>query len=152
MKNYSVVVGSYGPKKVFSVTFGLLEGWGQQGGVVHTIEEAVQAGKACIARQATGAGQNDFILSGVFTPGHLIYAWPGGSGDEANTVFSGEVKPLYANRGGRPITKEELVELLNEFASEVGGTLGQKRVYVSLGDETWIIQQDESVTPTGETA
>jgi hypothetical protein len=49
------------------------------------------------------------------------------------------------------LSDDEVVGLLNELAAHLGNALGQTRVYVAYRDRTWVLQAEETATPTGET-
>lgn len=91
------------------------------------------------------------FLTGTVTPGEVVYAWPegdgkAGGGSEPNAVFQGEVTPLY----GSNIADEEVEAMLYDLAAYFGEKLGQTRVYVRYRGEVWIIQAEQTETPTGE--
>lgn len=142
-----IVENSRGKAPVFSVTFGLQEGYGDNA-KTHTVEEVISLVENFLkARAATGRP----FLTGLITTGTVVYAWPegqgkAGSGHESQASFTGNQNPLYnAN-----MSQVEVESFLNDLASEVGTALGQTRVYVSFDGELWILQQEESLTPTGE--
>jgi hypothetical protein len=113
------------------------------------LEEAILALKEWMVRRA--ASGVDF-LTGTVSAGQVVYAWPegpgkAGSGDEPCAVFAGEVSVLY----GTHLTEQAVEEILDDLASEVGRALGQTRVYVSYRDMAWVLQTEQTETPTGET-
>ena len=135
-------------RRAFSVAFGLQEGYAQ-GARVHSFEEATMALKEWMVRRA--ASGKDF-LTGTLSAGEVVYAWPdgpgkAGSGSEPCAVFAGEVSVLYAAH----LSDQVAEEILDDLASEVGRALGQTRVYVSYLDMTWVLQTEQTQTPTGET-
>ena len=145
---YKIVCGSRGPKRSFVVTVGLREGYGSDA-VAHPIDAAVEAAMEWMKARASH-GQS--FLTGTVTSGEVVYAWPeapgqAGGGHEPTAIFSGEVSPLYAGH----LSDEEVEVMLNELASHLGQILGQTRVYVAYRDETWVLQAEETATPTGET-
>jgi hypothetical protein len=73
---YQIVTESIGPQRDFRITIGLREGY-QASGRIYDIEEAVRAAHAWMKRRAE-AGQP--FLSGMFTRGEVVYAWPGADG------------------------------------------------------------------------
>lgn len=155
MSNYRVFPGSRGPSLAYSISCGLQEGWGDTGRL-HTLEEAKIAVKAVLEKHAKEGGKDCLLLSGRFLAGPGVYAWCSddgsvGSGEEDGFEYVGATKPLYSIWQGSQITREQIWALLIELASALGSALGQGRVYVALGDETLILQQEEVVTPTGET-
>jgi hypothetical protein len=146
MKNFCKVSGSRGTKKTFSIICGLREGYGE-GKKLHSQDEAVEIALVWMKEKAATGKP---FLTGTFSSGQVVYAWPegegkAGGGTEPVAVFSGEVSPLY-NAG---MTDPEVVQLLNELAGRLGNALGQTRVYVAYRDEIWILQAEESSTPTG---
>ena len=83
------------------------------------------------------------------------YAWDtddGGraatSGQEASVIFTGELSHLY----NQPLLADPAVaeEVVNELAGVLGSTTGQTRVYVCLGEENWVLHQEDKKTPTQE--
>ncbi|MEZ4103974.1 MAG: hypothetical protein R3B60_01675 [Candidatus Paceibacterota bacterium] len=157
-KKYSVVPDSKAEALAFVITWGLKEGYGNES-VVHTQEEATFYVAKFLKKFAAKIvpGSKNFIPSGTLVPGTTVYAWNegegrSGGGHEPSVVFMGEVTGPYNTWGldDHSITEAELVEILNEFASEVGSALGQTRVYVRLGEVSWILQQEKTATPTGD--
>jgi len=148
MKKYQLVSGSRGARRSFAITVGLAEGYGAQA-KVHPVSEAIEAAMNWMKNKAAN-GQ--LFLTGTFTTCEVVYAWPegegkAGGGHEPTAVFSGEVSPLY----NAAMTDQEVVDILNDLAGHLGSTLGQTRVYVAYRDEIWILQAEETATPTGET-
>lgn len=144
---YKVFPGSDGFRRSFSISLGLIEGYGPKG-KVHDEFEVVEAAFAWMkARAAEGKP----YLTGTVSVGTVVYAWPdgpgkAGGGSKSSVEFSGEVSPLY----NTDLSDGEVVELLNELASILGVELGQNRIYVAYCDEVWILQREETATPTGE--
>lgn len=147
MATYQTVPGSRGPAPRFEITVGLAEGYGPSA-KLHTTEEVVEFVLAHLkARAATGQA----YLTGGVTTGTVVYAWPegpgaAGGGHEPQAVYSGNVNPLY----NADLTTEQVVEVLNDLAGELGAALGQSRVYVSYAGDLWILQAEDTETPTGE--
>ncbi len=142
-----MVLASRGERREFKITVGLAEGYGPTARL-HTADEAISVVETYLKKRAA-AGES--YLTGTITTGQVVYAWPegpgkAGSGHEAVTVYSGEVSPLY-NSG---LSDELIRKMLDEMAAEIGGQLGQTRVYVAYRDEIWILQREETATPTGE--
>ncbi len=132
---------------MFSITFGLQEGYGDNA-KSHTVEEVVDLIEAFL-KSCAAAGRP--FLTGSVTTGTVVYAWPegegkAGSGHESQASFTGNQNPLYNGN----MSQIEVEGFLNDLAAEVGTALGQTRVYVSFDGELWILQQEESLTPTGE--
>ncbi len=145
---YKVVAGSRGIAPRFAITVGLQEGYGPNA-KLHTSDEVIglvlEYLKGCAA---TGKP----YLTGSVTTGTVVYAWPEGGGKagggyEQQVTYSGEKNPLY----NVAMTNEEVTNFLNGLASTLGSALGQTRVYVAYDGDMWILQREESVTPTGET-
>lgn len=135
-------------RRSFSITCGLQEGYGPSG-KLHTVEEGIQAAMAWMKSKAAASKS---FLTGTFGTGEVVYAWsegPGkaGGGHEPVLEFHGEVSPIYS----ADLTDEEAKNLLQELASELGSAMSQTRVYLSYREEAWIIQAEQTVTPTGET-
>lgn len=148
MSAYKRAEAKTSERRPFSITLGIVEGYGPEG-KVHSVEEAVEASLDWMKSQAA-AGRS--YLTGTFTTGEVVYAWPEGPGEaggghEPTATFSGEVSVLY----NADTSDEEVVRLLDELASYLGSALGQTRVYVSYRDETWVLQAEQTKTPTGET-
>jgi len=144
---YKIVENSTGARRVFSITVGTQEGYGDSA-KKHTFAEIVDAAKNWMMEKAA-SGKS--FLTGSVLSGEVVYAWPegdgkAGGGSEPNAIFQGEVTPLY----GSHLTDEEVRELLNDLASYLGGKLGQTRVYLRYRDEVWILQAEDQITPTGE--
>lgn len=141
-----VVENSIGTRRAFTITVGTQEGYGDSA-KKHTLAEVVGAAKSWMMQKA--ASGKSFV-TGFFTSGEVVYAWPegegkAGGGSEPNATFQGEVTPLY----GAHLTDEEVKVLLNDLASHLGEKLGQTRVYVRYREEVWILQAEDQTTPTG---
>lgn len=149
MKKYAVVPANTDVRRSFAITTGLQEGYGPTG-VTHNVNDVVNAAAAWMKSRAA-AGQ-PFITGTVSAVGTVVYAYPTGSGaaesgTEPSATFSGEVSVLYSAN----LADEQVVDLLNNLAASLGNALGQTRVYVAYRDRTWVIQAEETATPTGET-
>ncbi|OGM12028.1 hypothetical protein A2V80_01795 [Candidatus Woesebacteria bacterium RBG_16_39_8b] len=147
-KVYQTVLNSRGERREFKITWGLAEGYGATA-KTHTPDEVVALIEDYLKNKAAGG---ESYLTGTVTTGVVVYAWPqekgeAGSGHEPNAVYSGEVSPLY-NSG---LSDEFVGKILDEMAGQIGGQLGQTRVYVAFGHETWVLQKEDTATPTGET-
>ena len=134
--DYAVVPGSLGPRRDFRITVGLREGWDADGRV-YDVSEAVRTARAWMRRRVE-AGLP--ALSGMFTRGEVTYAWPrpdgsAGSDREPVAIFTGEAVYAYLGRLSDP----EIEAMLDELARELGGALGQERIYVAFCDRTWIL-------------
>ncbi len=145
---YKIVDGSKGERRSFAITVGLQECYGDDA-TVHTVEEVVPFIENHL-KAAAAAGRQ--FLTGSVTAGTVVYAWPegpgnAGGGNEPQAAFVGEVSPLY----NADLSDEEVEVILNDLASELGSALGQTRVYVAYRDELWILQKEDTETPTGET-
>src|SRR3546814_16599942 len=87
-------------------------------GRIYDIEEAVRAAHRWMTeRSAAGAP----FLSGMFTKGEVVYAWPGredaaGSDRKPVAIFSGDAIPLYTG----DLDDATVERLLNELAGELG--------------------------------
>jgi hypothetical protein len=138
---YQIVTESIGPQRDFRITIGLREGY-QASGRIYDIEEAVRAAHAWMKRRAE-AGQP--FLSGMFTRGEVVYAWPGadgkaGSDRELVAIFSGEAVPLYTGH----LDDATVRALLNELATEMAEALGQEDVHLSFRDQAWALRRQKS--------
>lgn len=139
--DYSLVEGSRGPRRDFRITVGLREGWDEEGRV-YDVTEAVRTARAWMRRRV-GAGLP--ALSGMFTRAEVTYAWPRpdgttGSGREPVAVFTGEAVHAYLGH----LPDRDIEAMLNELAAELGTALGQERIYVAFGDQTWILDAGEN--------
>jgi hypothetical protein len=135
-EDYTVVEGSRGPRRDFRITVGLREGWDAEGRV-YDVSEAVRTARGWMSRRVAA---NLPALSGMFTRAEVTYAWPRadgsvGSDREPVALFTGEA--VHAYLGHLPDSAIEA--LLNELAVELGAALGQERLYVAFGDQTWIL-------------
>ncbi len=143
---YKIVENSRGERRAFAITVGTQEGYGDSA-KKHTLIEVVEAAKSWMMERAA-LGKS--FITGTFTPGEVVYAWPegdgkAGGGSEPNAVFQGEVTPLY----GSHLANEEVEGMLNDLASHLGEKMGQTRVYVRYREEVWILQAEGQGTPTG---
>lgn len=144
---YKVVQGSRGIAPRFAITCGLQEGYGQNA-KLHTVDEVVGLVLDYL-KDCAASGKS--YLTGSVTTGTVVYAWPegegkAGGGHEPQATYSGEKNPLYNSS----VTDEQVTEFLNGLASVLGTALGQVRIYVTYNGDMWILQKEESATPTGE--
>jgi hypothetical protein len=147
-KNFKVVDGSRGKAPRFAITCGLQEGYGSSA-KTHGVDAVVDLVEAHLKKCAA---EGRSFLTGSVTTGEVVYAWvkgPGaaGSGHESQATFSGEVNPLY----NASMSALDIEDFLNELACELGSALGQARIYIAFDGDLWILQQEDSETPTGET-
>jgi hypothetical protein len=138
--DYVMVPNSYGPRRDFRITVGLREGWDAEGRV-YDISEAVRTAHAWMRRRVS-AGLP--ALSGMFTRAEVTYAWPRedgsvGSDREPVAVFTGEAVHAYLGH----LSDQDVENMLNELAIELGAALGQERLYVSFCEQTWILDASE---------
>jgi len=142
----TIVPNSYGTRRPYTITLGLQEGYGTTG-KTHSFEEAQDLFLQWMTKRALIKLP---FLTGTLSHGQVLYAWADKEGahgaHEPAAVFSGEVSILY----GGDLTDKEVEVILNDLTSFVGTSLGQTRVYVSYKEHTWVLQQEESKTPTGE--
>ncbi|EWY40214.1 hypothetical protein N825_36440 [Skermanella stibiiresistens SB22] len=138
---FATVPGSAGERRDFRITLGLREGW-KRTGRIYDIEEAVRAAHDWMKRKAD-AGQP--FLSGMFTRGEVVYAWPGvegtmgsaGSDREPVAIFTGEALPLYSG----DLDDDAICALLNELACEMGRLLGQEDLHLAYKDRAWVLRR-----------
>ena len=145
---FKMVENSRGRAPRFAITLGLAEGYGSST-KTHSADEVVGLVEAHL-KECAASGRS--FLTGSVTTGSVVYAWPeghgkAGGGHEPQGTYSGEVNPLYNSA----VTAEEIGEFLNGLASVLGSALGQTRVYVVFDGDLWILQSEDSATPTGET-
>jgi hypothetical protein len=97
MKSFPSLAGSEGPRREFKITWGLRAGDGTSGRI-YDLEEAIRAAHRWMrARDARG----EPFLSGMFTPGEVVYAGSAGGAAhdrEPVAIFTGEVLPLPSGR------------------------------------------------------
>src|SRR5215468_8176730 len=135
MKSFTVVPGSEGPRREFTITWGLRAGYGPSGRI-YDLEEAIRAAHRWMRERDARA---EPFLSGMFTRGEVVYA---GSRAEPThdrepvAIFAGEVLPHYA----ADIDDDTVRTLLNDLASEIGGILKQEEVHVAYRDRTWTLK------------
>lgn len=140
---FDTVAGSAGERRDFRITLGLREGWSRSGRI-YDIEQAVRVAHDWMKRRAD-AGQP--FLSGMFTRGEVVYAWPGaggagskggaGSDREPVAIFTGEALPLYSG----DLDDESICALLNDLASEMGRVLGQEDLHLAYKDRAWVLRR-----------
>ncbi len=145
---YKVVKNSKGLAPCFSITCGLQEGYGPDV-KSHKADEVVSLVEAYL-EECAASGRP--YLTGSVTTGTVVYAWPEGEGKsgsrhEPQATYGGEKNPLYNSS----VTDEQVAEFLNGLASVLGAALGQTRMYVAFNGDMWILQREDSNTPTGET-
>ncbi len=138
---FVMVPGSRGPRRDFRITVGLREGWDAEGRV-YDVSEAVRTARAWMSRRV---GNGLPALSGMFTRAEVTYAWPredgtAGSDREPVAVFTGEAVHAYLGH----LSDQDIENMLNELAVELGAALGQERLYVSFCDRTWILDSTEN--------
>lgn len=139
---------SRGLRRSFTVTCGLAEGYGETA----KTHDPIEVEETLMNWMKTRAAMGQSFLTGTVILGQVVYAWPdgpgkSGGGHESTAIFSGEISPLYNST----MTDDEVVDLLNDLAEVLGQAFGQTRIYVAYRDEAWIIQKEETATPTGET-
>ena len=143
MTAYEILPGSDGPRRAFRITVGLREGYAHDGRIFD-IEEAVRAAHRWMTERSA---RGEPFLSGMFTKGEVVYAWPGREGEAGNggasgsdrepvAIFTGEAIPLYT----ADLDDTTVTRLLNELAGELGRVLGQEEVFVSYRDRSWILK------------
>ncbi|WP_158045068.1 hypothetical protein [Skermanella pratensis] len=140
---FGTVAGSAGERRDFRITLGLREGWSRSGRI-YDIEQAVRVAHDWMKRRAD-AGQP--FLSGMFTRGEVVYAWPGagdaggkggaGSDREPVAIFTGEALPLYSG----DLDDESICALLNDLASEMGRVLAQEDLHLAYKDRAWVLRR-----------
>lgn len=141
--DYRLVANSRGPRRDFRIAVGLREGWDKDGRV-YDISEAVKIARRWMQRRVE-AGLP--ALSGMFNRGEVTYAWRGpddvvGSDREPVAIFTGEAVHAYLGH----LSDAEVEGMLNELATELGAALAQERLYISLSDQTWILDAGERET------
>ncbi len=138
MKSFRLVPASEGPRREFKITLGLRAGYGSAGRI-YDLEEAVGTAHQWMRERAA---RGEPFLSGMFTPGEVLYADSAGeaaSHREPVAIFAGEILPQYA----RDIDDRTVGQLLDELAVEMGRNLEQEEVHIAYGDRTWTLKADE---------
>lgn len=144
---YKNIGGGNAPR--FCITVGLAEGYGPSA-KIHAASEVVEL---VLGHLKGCAAEGRPYLTGAVTTGEVVYAWPegpgkAGGGHEPVARFEGEINPLYNSS----MSRQAIEAFLNGLASSLGSALGQTRVYVAFAGDMWILQKEDSTTPTGESA
>lgn len=128
-----------GPRRSFAVTVGTRPGYSPAAVAKSGVEVW-----ATILDWMVGRAKADMpFLTGVVTPGQVLYAWKTGTGHEPVVTFAGEVSVLYSPNLG----DSTVVLLLNELAGVLAEKLQQTRVYVSYKTESWILEREGGEPP-----
>lgn len=139
LSGWRVQPGSAGPRRDFRITVGLREGWAAEA-PLHGLDEAVAVAAAWMQDRAA-AGRP--FLSGMFTPGAVVYAWVAEDGvarrgEEPVAIFSGEALPAYVG----DVPDDEVAAMLNELAALLGTALRQQHMHVSYQEHAWTLISD----------
>jgi len=145
---YKIVENSKGKAPRFAITIGLQEGYGPTA-KKHEINQVINLIEEYL-RECAASGRP--YLTGSIMTGTVVYAWPeglgkAGGGHEPQATYSGEKNPLYNSA----MTEKEVISFLNGIAEKLGSALGQTRVYIAYDGDMWILQKEDTATPTGET-
>jgi len=141
---YKIIPESNGRKLSFSITVGLQEGYGPTG-TIHEPDELLEVIEGWM--QYRLANHQHFVTGILSDPKTVVYAYmyenTPVSATEPVITFSGEISNLYNQE---LITNIHVArETVNDLASLLGKTTNQSRVYVSLGDGTWILEKTDEV-------
>jgi hypothetical protein len=142
-------------RRPFTITCGLSPGYGGELPVPEAdVHLAVQGwmDDRCARRLP--------YLTGVFTTGHVAYAWlgqdptgpcsPGGvpvSRHEPCLVFTGDVSVVY----NPDLVDDEVTGLLDELADAMGRAARQTRVYIAYRDLAWVREAVGGTSPRATT-
>lgn len=143
MTRYRRLTTTSAPRRTYSITVGLREGFGDDG-VLHDLKDA-ESVILCWIVERIEAGRG--FLSGTLGQQAVLYGL--GSQDEAEAkcepvaVFTGFVS---VRRTPAP-SNEEVCDMLDELAARLGRLLGQARVNVEYLDTTWVIEAEDAVLP-----
>src|SRR5260370_42292212 len=124
MKSFRLVPASEGPRREFKITLGLRTGYGSAGRI-YDLEEAVWTAQWMRERAARG----EPFLSGMFTPGEVLYADSAGeaaSHREPVAIFAWEILPQYA----RDIDDRTVGQLLDGLAGARAPTPEQEPLQI----------------------
>lgn len=136
MNKYKIIQSSIGPKRSFSITVGLKEGYDSKNPVLHDIEELIDASLNWM--------QNRTMLCREYIPGmwksaEMCYIYDNEEQvREPVAIFGGEINHLYNS----DLENWEVEKVLNELASILGSTTNQTRVHLTLCDKMWILEKE----------
>ena len=138
MNKYKIIQDSIGPKRSFTITVELKEGYSSKNIVLHDIEELIQASLNWMNERTTSLVRKEPYLPGLWETKTVCYVYGEEKVSEIVAIFSGEVNHLY--NGGLEDWKVEV--MLNELASILGSTTNQTRVYLTFCDKMWILEKE----------
>jgi hypothetical protein len=133
MNKYKIIEDSVGPKRSFSITVGLNEGYDSP--CSHNIYELIWE---CIDWMIDRVEKNLPYLPGMWKTADMCYVHNGHQIIEPVAIFCGEVNHLYNSN----LKDNDIEEMLNELASVLGSTTNQTRVYLSFCDKMWILEKE----------
>jgi len=134
MNKYKIIQDSIGPKRSFTITVGLKEGYNLLG-KLHEIEELM---KESTDWMNTQVNQKLPYLPGMWKTADMCYVYNGQQITEPVAIFSGEVNHLYNS----DLKNFQIEEMLNELASILGSTTNQTRLYLTLCNKMWILEKE----------
>ena len=135
MNKYKVIQDSVGPKRSFTITVGLKEGYSSKNIIFHDIEELIVASLKWMQERSVLCRE---YLPGMWKSAAMCYVHDDEQVQEPVAIFSGEVNHLYNS----DLEDWEVEKTLNELASFLGSTTNQTRVYLTFCDKMWILEKE----------
>ena len=135
MNKYKIVEDSIGPKRSFTITVGLKEGYDSFHSHGHNIFELMWASTDWMKHRVE---KNLPYLPGMWRTADMNYIHNGMHICEPVAIFCGEVNHLYNS----DLKNFQIEEMLNELASILGSTTNQTRVYLTFCDKMWILEKE----------
>ena len=135
MNKYKIIQDSVGPKRSFTITVGLKEGYNSKNIILHDIEELIVASLKWMQERSVLCRE---FLPGMWKTAKMCYVHDEEQIQEPVAIFSGDVNHLYNS----DLEDWEAEKTLNELASILGSTTNQTRVYLTLCDKMWILEKE----------
>ena len=135
MNKYKIIQDSVGPKRSFTITVGLKEGYNSKNIILHDIEELIVASLKWMQERSVLCRE---FLPGMWKTAEMCYVHDEEQIQEPVAIFSGDVNHLYNS----DLEDWEAEKTLNELASILGSTTNQTRVYLTLCDKMWILEKE----------
>ena len=129
-----MIQDSIGPKRSFTITIGLKEGYHLLG-KLHKVEELML--KSTIWMKNRTEDKKPY-LPGMWRTADICYVYDEKEVWEPVAIFSGEVNHLYNSY----LKDWEVEIMLNELASFLGSTTNQTRIYLTFCDKMWILEKE----------
>lgn len=135
MNKYKIIQDSIGPKRSFTITVGLKEGYSSKNIILHDIEELIAASLKWMQERSILCRE---YLPGMWKSATMCYVYDDEQVQEPVAIFSGEVNHFYNS----DLENWEVEKTLNELASFLGSTTNQTRVYLTFCDKMWILEKE----------